>query len=177
MSFPQPISVKAIRPSKKLGRIKRILLSFLITSLLLVAFLLSAFVWLQFHPSKSIAVVGPEGPKHRAFIENRSFLDVCFVLCVVDWPHTFIKPISLASVPCSEGPNCRIFWSKDGSVIIAHDSDAAVDDTTGLTAVYDYKNHELIEYDTKRMQELIWARGGFGMEHKDYPDALDWDSR
>ena len=134
-----------------------------------------ALVWGGFHPSKSIAVVGPAGPKYRAFIENQSFGDISFSLSVSDWPYTLLEPISVESVLYSEGADCRIFWSADGSVIVARDSETA--DSSGLRATYDYLKHELIRYDKTRMQALITSRGGIGPEHQDYSDGKDWDDR
>ena len=40
---------------------------------------------------------------NRAYIEDRSFGDMSFVLCVSDWPHTLFRPISVESVMGSEG--------------------------------------------------------------------------
>ena len=44
------------------------------------------FAWWRFHPENATPVIGPLGERNRAFIENRSFGDMSFVLCVSDWP-------------------------------------------------------------------------------------------
>ncbi len=91
---------------------------------------------------------------------------MCFVLCVSDWPHTFLNPISVESVLYSEGSYSRVFWSADGSVV-------AVRDLRGYTATYDYTSHTLNRYDTDTMNALIEARGGLGPEHQDYSDGKE----
>jgi hypothetical protein len=68
-----------------------------------------------------------------------------------------------------------VFWTADGSVVVARDS--AASGLSGLKAAYDYTRHELIRYDTSRMQALITSRGGIGPEHQDYSDGKDWGYR
>ena len=68
----------------------------------------------------------------------------------------------------SEGSDCRIFWSADGSVVVARDSESSE-----YKATYDYTRHELIRYDSTRMQALILARGGLGPEFADYRDGKE----
>ena len=75
----------------------------------------------------------------------------------------------------SEGEDCRVFWSADGSVVVARDS--AATGLSGLKAAYDYNRHEFIRYDTTRIQALVTSRGGIGPEHQDYSDGKDWDAR
>ena len=144
----------------------RIARRFLISVALIIALLFSLFVWWSFHPSGTVPVFGPAGPKYRAFIEDRSLGDMCFVLCVSDWPYTFIEPISVGSVLYSEGSDSRVYWSVDGSVI-------AVRDREGYLAAYDYRSHDLIRYDAGRMRMLIESRGGLGPEHRGYSDGKE----
>jgi hypothetical protein len=115
-----------------------------------------------------VEFVGPAGTKHRAFVENRSFQDISYTLCVSDWPYTFLEPLSVESVLYSEGSDCRIFWTADGSVVLAKDSQSLE-----LKATYDFKNHELIRYDATRMRSLIDTRGGLGTEFSDYRDGKE----
>ena len=112
--------------------------------------------------------IGPAGAKYRAFVENTSFQDIGYTLRVSDWPYTFLLPLSLESVLYSEGSDCRVFWSADGSVVLARDSASSQ-----LQAAYDYKQHELIRYDSTRIQALLDSRGGLGPEFSDYRDGKE----
>jgi hypothetical protein len=132
----------------------------------LLASLFLAFVWWRFHPSGTTPVVGPAGSSNRAYIENRSFGDLSFVLCVSDWPHTLLEPISVESVMYSEGSDARVFWSGDGSIIAVRKPDSYL-------AAYDYNTHELIRYDSARIDARIQSRGGLGQEQNGYPDGKD----
>ena len=121
-------------------------------------------IWWSFHPSGVTPVVGPAGSVNRAYIENRSFGDMSFVLCVSDWPRTLFRPISVESVIYSEGSNSRVFWSADGSVLV-------VRTPTSYVATYDYLTHELLRYGQGSMHDLIQSRGGLGPEQPRYPDG------
>jgi hypothetical protein len=134
----------------------------------MAALLCGAYSWWRFHPKYSVEFVGPAGARHRAFVENRSFQDIGYVLCVSDWPYTFLEPLSVESVLYSEGSDCRVFWSADGSVVVARDSASSE-----LKATYDYKEHVLTRYDSTRMQALIDSRGGLGPEFSDYRDGKE----
>ena len=134
----------------------------------IVAFLVGAFSWSRFHPKYSVEFIGPAGAKYRAFVENTSFQDIGYTLRVSDWPYTFLLPLSLESVLYSEGSDCRVFWSADGSVVLARDSASSQ-----LQAAYDYKQHELIRYDSTRIQALLDSRGGLGPEFSDYRDGKE----
>lgn len=87
------------------------------------------------------------------------------------FPRSYFSRVSALLRGCYR----RVFWSADGSVIVARDS--AATDSSGLKATYDYIRHEMIRYDTTRMQALITSRGGLGPEHQDYSDGKDWDYR
>jgi hypothetical protein len=89
-----------------------------------------------------------------------------FVLCVSDWPHTFIEPISVESVMYSEGSDARVFWTADGSVLV-------VRKPASYVAAYDYNTHQLVRYDSTRMHALVQSRGGLGPEQRGYPDGKD----
>jgi hypothetical protein len=147
-------------------RIFRIIRRLLVFGLVLFA----GFTWWRFHPDDIMPVVGPAGSLHQAYVENRSFQDMGFTLCVSDWPHTFLKPISVGSVLGSEGPAGRVFWSADGSVIAVRQSD-------GYVAAYDYSKHQLLGYRPDRIEDLIQSRGGLGPELQEYPDQKDGDSQ
>ncbi|RYD60206.1 MAG: hypothetical protein EOP83_19940 [Verrucomicrobiaceae bacterium] len=126
-----------------------------------------AITWGRLHTGSSTPVTGPMGETNCAFIENRSFLDASFVLCVSDWPHTFTKPVQLGEVLPSEGPAGRMFWSLDGTVL-------AVRDDVGYSAwmyssAYDFENHEVVRCDSDRIAALLASRGGLGPEHDQYP--------
>ena len=124
-----------------------------------------AFSWWKFHPTNAVPVVGPAGSSHRAYIEDRSFMDISFVLCVSDWPYTFLEPLSVGSVMYSEGSNARVFWSVDGSVIVVHRQG-------GYVAAYDYIAHELLRDRADRIYALLQSRGGLGLEQQEYPGAM-----
>jgi hypothetical protein len=134
-----------------------------IVAILVVAVLLLIVRW-KFWPPDATPVIGPLGSNNRAFIENRSFGDMAFVLCAADWPHTFTEPVSLGSVLYSEGSNSRVFWSSDGSVL-------AVKDDILFTSAYDYHLHETLRYDSAKISALIKSRGGLGVEQSSYPDG------
>jgi hypothetical protein len=68
----------------------------------------------------------------------------------------------------SEGADCRVFWSADGSVVVARDSDSAQ-----YRAAYDYTRHELIRDDAHRIKTLVDVRGGLGPEFSDYRDGKE----
>ena len=142
----------------------RILIGIISTIFIIVVAVLLLIVRWKFYPPDATPVVGPSGSANRAFIENRSFGDLTFVLCASDWPHTFTEPISLESVLYSEGCNSRVFWSSDGSVL-------AVKDGSSFTSAYDYKLHETLRYDSAKISTLIRARGGLGAEQPNYPDG------
>ena len=147
----------------------RILAALLVLPLLGYA-LITGF-W--FHPRASTPVVGPAGAAHRAFIENRSFGDLSFVLCVSDWPHTFSRPLSLGCVVYSEGEDGRVFWSGDGSVILIRGGrDPA---SWNYTAAYDYRAHRRIPGESARIAALLASRGGLGPEQPRYPDGKSGD--
>lgn len=143
---------------------RRLLIGLAVT----LVFLVAAYSWCEFHPSQAVEFVGPAGTRNRAFIENRSFQDIGYTLCVSDWPHTFLKPQSVASVMYSEGSDCRVFWSVDGSMVVARDSQ-----TSAYEAAYDYTHHELFRHDSPRLQALLKARGGLGPEFSDYRDGKE----
>ena len=134
----------------------------------MVALLFGAYSWSQFYPKHAVEFIGPAGTEHRAFVENSSFQDISYTLCVSDWPYTFWKPLYVESVMYSEGSDCRVFWSADGSVVAARDSASS-----DYKAAYDYKKHELIRYDSTRVQALLAARGGLGPEFSDYRDGKE----
>ena len=137
--------------------------------LVLALLLAGAITWTHFYPRNATQVVGPQGRSNRAFIENRSFGDLSFVLCASDWPHTFSRPASLASVIYSEGSDARAFWSVDGSVLVVRKGS---DQTSWqFTAAYDYDHHEAIRYDSTRIAALLTSRGGLGLSRLSIPMA------
>ena len=146
------------------SKFARILIGIVSTVVILVVAVLLLIVRWKFYPAGATPVVGPSGSANRAFIENRSFGDLSFVLCASDWPHTFTEPISLESVLYSEGSNSRVFWSSDGSVV-------AVKDGSSFTSAYDYKLHDTLRYDSAKITMLIASRGGLGTEQRNYPDG------
>jgi hypothetical protein len=156
--------VSSHRQPQWLVNAKRLFFTYAVTTALLIA----AYSWSQFHPALAVEFIGPTGAQNPAFIENRSFQDIGYTLCVSDWPYTFLKPLSMESVMYSEGSDCRVFWSVDGSAIVALDSDSSE-----YRAAYDFTHHQLIRYDTPRMQALIDARGGLGLEFSDYRDGKE----
>jgi hypothetical protein len=152
-------------PARKTKSIfARILIGIVLTIVILVVAVLLLIVRWKFYPPNATPVVGPSGSKNRAFIQNRSFGDLSFVLCASDWPHTFTEPISLESVLNSEGSSSRVFWSSDGSVLV-------VKDDSSYTSAYDYKLHETLRYDSAKISSLIGSRGGLGAEQRSYPDG------
>lgn len=150
--------------SKTKSIFARILIGIVSPIVILVVAVLLLIVRWNFYPPDATPVVGPSGTKNRAFIENRSFGDLTFVLCASDWPHTFTRPISLESVLCSEGSSSRVFWSSDGSVLV-------VKDDSSYICAYDYKLHETLCYDSAKISALIGTRGGLGSEQRSYPDG------
>lgn len=135
---------------------------------MMIALGLGVRSWTLFHPSLAVEFIGPAGVQNRAFVENRSLRHVDYTLCVSDWPYTFVKPVFVESVMYSEGADCRVFWSADGSVVVARDSDSSQH-----RAAYDFAHHELIRGDADRIQILVDARGGLGPEFSDYRDGKE----
>jgi len=125
----------------------------------------------SFHPGNATPVIGPMGERNRAFIENRSFGDMSFVLCVSDWPHTFAKPLSIDSVLYSEDETGRVFWSGDGSVVVVREGRDVPSWT--YSAAYDFEDHTILRYDSARIAALLASRGGLGLEQDAYPDGKD----
>jgi hypothetical protein len=130
--------------------------------ILIIAVFILILKW-KFYPPNSIPVIGPLGSTNRAFIEDRSFGDLAYVLCASDWPHTFTEPVSLGCVLYSEGSNSRVFWTTDGSVVV-------VKDDTKFESAYDYKLHKILLYDSEKISNLITSRGGLGAEQHRYLD-------
>lgn len=152
--------------SKHQKLVVRILVILSVCIILGPLLLFCCYSWWQFHPHNPTPVVGPAGPRYKAFIEQRGFGDIGFYLCVSDWPHTFPAPITLGSVPFSEPPYDGIaFWSMDGTVLAIRKKDNTYHEA------YDYQTHELIRYRTERIEELMASRGGLGPKHERYPDA------
>ncbi len=135
----------------------------------LAALIVIAVSWNHFYPRNATPVVGPKGGENRAFIENQSFGDLTFVLCVSDWPHTFTRPASLACVMYSEGSDSRVFWSADGSVLTVREGSNKA--SWNFTIAYDYDHHETLRYDSARISALLASRGGIGPEQTQYPDG------
>ncbi len=144
--------------------IKRIIIGCALCFVILIVAVLFLIIQWKFYPPNATAVIGPSGSTNRAFIENRSLGDLCFVLSASDWPHTFAGPASLGTVIGSEGSNSRVFWSVDGSVLV-------VKDDAKFESAYDYKLHQVIEYDSDKIRKLIASRGGLGAEQPSYPDG------
>lgn len=143
--------------------IKRIIIGFASCIVILIVAVLFLILRWKFYPPDATPVIGPSGSTNRAFIENRSFGDLSFVLCASDWPQTFTEPVSLGSVLYSEESSSRVFWSKDGSVLV-------VKDDTSFESAYDYKLHKILRYDSEEISKLIASRGGLGAEQPRYPD-------
>ena len=170
-----PVPPLSVRPSNLVHRMTRMIFrKVAITGSVILALIVipaGIIAWTHFHPRNATPVIGPQGSGNRAFIENRSFGDLSFVLCASDWPHTFTMPASLGSVMYSEGSDARIFWSADGSVLAVRNG--AGPSSWQFTTAYDYDHHEAIQYDSARITALIASRGGLGPEQGQYPDGKD----
>jgi hypothetical protein len=136
----------------------------------LVCSVIGLLYWGRFHPSDLTPIVGPAGPKHRAFVEDRSFSDISLVACASDWPYTFRGPFALGTLTFPEAySSAKLFWSRDGSVLAFLVVHRGKTEEVYETA-YDFRDHVSLQYRHDQIAALIQARGGLGPQFNEYSE-------
>ena len=127
--------------------------------------------WYFFHPSYSTPIVGPAGPRHRAFIADVGGFGLCELLVSAsDWPHTFSEPFVLGDVFRADlYDSSSVFWSQDGSVLVLrvrpHGRAAEI-----YEAAYDFQTHAALSHCHDQIATLVQARGGLGPKSDAYSE-------
>lgn len=156
------------KPKRKLWA--RLLLRTFAGAVALVCGIIGLLYWERFHPSDLTPIVGPAGPKYRAFVEDRSFGDISLVACASDWPFTFREPFALGTLTFPEAySSAKLFWSRDGSVLaflVVHRGKAE----EVYETAYDFRDHVSLKYRHDRIAALIEARGGLGPQFNEHSD-------
>ena len=114
--FPRRYLPVTTQPKPKRPKWLRVILWSVTTFVALAVVVVCAavfyfFYWQSFHPADATPIVGPAGPKYRAFIDDRSFQDIALIVCASDWPHTFREPFALGDVYFPQAySSAKIFW-------------------------------------------------------------------